>query len=197
MIGLSMSVIWRQFILQQRAATTLGPSRKKRSCAWWLDKNTSKSTHTFGLLIYREAFKICGPKKYGWAKCRKNMGWPQQENMGWPMQKKYALAKAERISPRGSARSAAPFGFIVFSALAKEYFFCIRQPIFLLWPTHVFSAFGPFRYFFWLWPGPAPATFKGFPVIFSRELPPPLDPLEKKALCLMARPKNFNINDNN
>ena len=50
-------------------------------------------------------------KKQCWAKCRKNMGGPNAEKIcAGQMQKKYGLANAEKINPKGTARSAAPFG---------------------------------------------------------------------------------------
>ena len=127
-----------------------------------------------GLPVYREAFKSSGgrpgpqpkivpekrsggqspknkhgpkPKKQAWAKAQKIRMGQSPKNMPWPMQK--------IIIPKGAARSAAPFGFIVF----------------LHWPRHVFSGFGP-SLFFGLWPmlifrALAHAYFLGFaPCLF-------------------------------
>ena len=69
---------------------------------------------------------------------------------------------------KGAALRAAPFGIIIFCIGQGMFFLDLAHPYFLgfgpclffgLWPPAYF-----FRYFFWLWPGPAPATINGLPV---------------------------------
>merc|ERR1712115_436329 len=90
------------------------------------------------------AFKISGgqspknkhgpkPKKQAWAKAKKIRMGQSPKNMSWPIKK--------IIIPKGAARSAAPFGFIVFSALAKTCFLGFGPSLFFgLWPMLVFWA---------------------------------------------------------
>ena len=98
-------------------------------------------------------------EKHGLANAEKIWVGQCRKNMPWPMQK--------IIIPKGAARSAAPFGFIVFSAVAKACFLGFGPSLFFwLWPMLVFwalahayfSGFGP-RLF-------KAATFKGFPVLW-------------------------------
>ena len=109
------------------------------------------------------------------------------------MQKKYGLANAEKYGlanaektclgqcrknnkTKGVGASRRPLGDYYFLHWPRHVFWALAHPYFLgfgpclffgLWPMLIFWALAPayfFRYFFWLWPGPAPATFKGFPV---------------------------------
>ena len=105
--------------------------------------------------------------------------------MGWPMQKKYGLANAEKTclgqcrknnKTKGGGASRRPLGDYNFLHWPRHVFWAWAHPYFLgfgpclffgLWPMLIFLALAPasfFRYFYWLWPGPASATFKGFPV---------------------------------
>ena len=101
------------------------------------------------------------------------------------MQKKHGLANAEKTclgqcrknnKTKGGGASRRPLGDYYFLHWPRHVFWALAHPYFLgfgpclffgLWPMLIFWALAPayfFRYFFWLWPGPAPATFKGFPV---------------------------------